>query len=182
MTLEKNQSLDLVDLRLLRELQQNARLSYAELGRRIGLSIPAITERVRKLEDAGIIQGYHARVDPQKIGLPVTAFIRMHTTGERSLYKMKAVIAGCPEVVECYHLSGEDYYLLKVHTETLGQLEKMVEKLQLYGQTTTSIVLSEILASKSIAGGKLDGGMQPAQREDSRLPLKARISRFRSPD
>jgi Lrp/AsnC family leucine-responsive transcriptional regulator len=141
MTLNSEKLLDEVGWRILGELQLDARLSFAELGRRVGLSLPAVAERVRRLEEAGIIAGYHAVLDPAKVGLPVMAFIRITTAGE----KYAAVIAlarHLPEVVECHHLTGTDSFIVKAVTTSIAHLEQLIGQLSRYGQTATSIVLS----------------------------------------
>jgi Lrp/AsnC family leucine-responsive transcriptional regulator len=179
MTLDPNRLLDYTGWQLLRELQQDARITYAELGRRVGLSLPAIAERIRKMEEAGIITGYRAEVDPAKIGYPVTAFIWIRTAGEHSLQKMKVIVPHLPEVLECYHLTGVDYFIIKVVVDSIQGLEQVIERLQPYGQTTTSIVLSTLL-TRQVLGGEAEGevGAQTGEREGF-LPLKARISRYR---
>lgn len=179
MTLDPNRLLDDTGWQLLQELQVDARLSYAELGRRVGLSLPAVAERVRKLEEAGIITGYRAEVDTARIGFPVTAFIRVRTTGERSLQKMQTIIPHLPEVMECYHLAGADYFILKVVAASIEALEVLIERLQPYGQTTASIVLS-VLVTQRVLGKEPAPGQEGAPEEET-LPLKARISRFRPP-
>lgn len=179
MTLDPNRLLDYTGWQLLRELQKDARITYAELGRRVGLSLPAVAERVRKMEEAGIITGYRAEVDPAKIGYPVTAFIRIRTAGEHSLQKMKTIVPHLPEVLECYHLTGVDYFIIKVVADSIQGLEQVIERLQPYGQTTTSIVLSTLL-TRRVLGGEEEGQVTAQAREEGGiLPLKARISKYR---
>jgi Lrp/AsnC family leucine-responsive transcriptional regulator len=179
MTIDSNKLLDDTGWRLLQELQADARLSYAELGRRVGLSLPAVAERMRKMEEAGIITGYRAEVDTASIGYPVTAFIRMRTAGERSLQKMQTIIPHLPEVMEGYHLAGAEYFILKVVVTSIEALEALIERLQPYGETTTSIVLSTLVARR-VAGAEPASAAE-RQQEDETLPLKARISRYRPP-
>ena len=138
---------------ILQALQENARLSFAELGRQVGLSLPAVAERVRRLEEAGIISGYHARVNLPKLGLPIMAFIRINVPGQR-YPQVIALARDLPEVLECYHLSGTDSFIMKVVAESIPHLESLITRLSLYGQTATSIVLSssvtkQIMAQKS---------------------------------
>ncbi len=140
MTLESEKLLDEIGWKIVRELQENARLSYAELGRRVGLSIPAVTERVRKLEDVGIITGYHAAINPEKIGRPITAFIRMNIMGDAP--RLTAMLKEMPEIIECHRGTGGDSFILKANVASVHHLEKLIDGLLPFGMTTTSIVLS----------------------------------------
>jgi Lrp/AsnC family leucine-responsive transcriptional regulator len=141
MALELEKLLDEIGWHILRELQENARLSFAELGRRVGLSIPAVTERVRRMEDAGIITGYHAEVDPEKIGLPITAFIRMNIVGDMTP-RLTALLKEIPEINECHRGTGGDSFIMKVNVASVHHLERLIDQLLPFGTTTTSIVLS----------------------------------------
>lgn len=132
---------DEIDWKILKELQIDARLSYAELGRRIGLTTPAAIERVRKLEDAGIIVGYRIEIDTGKVGLPITAFIRMSISGI-DYSKIIRVAEDSSEVLECHRGTGGDSFILKVAVSDVGHLQNLIDRLTPYGITTTSIVLS----------------------------------------
>jgi len=132
---------DEIDWKILYELQRDARTSYAELGRRIGLTTPAIIERVRKMEDAGIITGYRVEIDTSKVGLPVTAFIRMSITGVDYSHIIE-VAQNSKEVLECHRGTGGDSFIMKVAVANVGHLQTLIDKLTPYGITTTSIVLS----------------------------------------
>jgi Lrp/AsnC family leucine-responsive transcriptional regulator len=135
--------MDQMDWRILSELQADARLSYSELGRRIGLSTPAAAERVRRLEDWGVIRGYAAVVDPERVGLAVGAFIRIRLAGPETLaQKLTGALAGMPEVLECHRCTGDESFILKVRVESVGQLETLIDKLTHFGATTTSLILS----------------------------------------
>ena len=133
--------LDEIDWKLLKELQLDARTSYAELGRRVGLTTPAIIERIHKLEDAGIITGYRVEMDLAKVGLPVTAFIRMSITGVDYSHIVEVAQAS-HEVLECHRGTGGDSFIMKVALESVEHLQTLIDKLTPYGITTTSIVLS----------------------------------------
>lgn len=133
--------LDEIDWKLLKELQIDARTSYAELGRRVGLTTPAVIERIHKLEDAGIITGYRVEMDLAKVGLPVTAFIRMSITGVDYSHIVE-VAQNSPEVLECHRGTGGDSFIMKVALESVEHLQTLIDKLTPYGITTTSIVLS----------------------------------------
>jgi Lrp/AsnC family leucine-responsive transcriptional regulator len=133
--------LDKTGRHLLRELQANARLSFSELGRRVGLSTPAVVERMRRLEEAGLITGYRAEVNPEKLGLAVTAFIRLFTTA-KEYPRFLALAETLPEVLECYHVTGGESFVLKVVCESLVHLEAVIARLSPFGETSTSVVLS----------------------------------------
>jgi len=125
----------------LEELQKNARTSFAELGRAVGLSPSATAERVRRLEDAGVIRGYRADLDPASLGLGITALIRMSADGVQYRQLMN-FLSSCESVRECYHLTGGDALMMKVLLPSIEQLESLIMKLLHYGVPTTSIVLS----------------------------------------
>jgi Lrp/AsnC family leucine-responsive transcriptional regulator len=133
--------IDAIDWKILKELQINARISFAELGRRVGLTTPAVIERVRKLEDARIITGYRVEIDPAKVGLRITAFIRMSITGV-DYSRIIEVAENSAEVMECHRGTGGDSFIMKVAVADVGHLQTLIDKLTPYGITTTSIVLS----------------------------------------
>jgi Lrp/AsnC family transcriptional regulator, leucine-responsive regulatory protein len=135
--------LDPTAWKILSELQADARLSYSELGRRVGLSTPAVAERVRRLEDSGVIEGYEARVNPARLGLAVAAFIRIRLTGSESLARKLTAAAGqMPEVLECHRCTGDESFILKVRVESVDDLQKLIDKLTPFGMTSTSLILS----------------------------------------
>jgi Lrp/AsnC family leucine-responsive transcriptional regulator len=140
---------DTIDWKILKEMQRDARISYAELGRRIGLTTPAVIERVRKLEDAGIITGYRAEIDAAKVGLPITAFIRMSITGV-DYSRIIEVAENAPEVLECHRGTGGDSFIMKVAVSSVEHLQNLIDRLTPYGITTTSIVLSSPVKSRVI--------------------------------
>jgi len=127
----------------------DARLSYAELGRRVGLSLPAVAERVRRMEEAGIITGYRAEVNPGAMGVSILAFIRLNTVGGEYPVII-ALIQELPEVLECHHLTGTDSFIMKVATSSIPHLESLITRLSTYGQTATSIVLSSPVTKRVI--------------------------------
>ena len=134
-------ALDAVNRRLLMELHENPRMSMSELARRVDMSAPAVTERVRRLEETGVIVGYRMDVDPAALGLPVTALVRVRP-GPGQLAKIAETARDTPQVVECHRITGEDCFLLKVHAPSIGELEDLLDRFLLFGQTTTSIVVS----------------------------------------
>lgn len=133
--------LDEIDRKILTELQTDARTSYAELGRRVGLTTPAVIERVRKLEDAQVITGYRAELDTAKVGLPILAFIRMSITGVDYSHIID-VVQAANEVLECHRGTGGDSFIIKVAVASVEHLQEMIDRLTPYGITTTTIVLS----------------------------------------
>jgi Lrp/AsnC family leucine-responsive transcriptional regulator len=133
--------LDALNLRLLSELQDNPRLSMSELARRVGMSAPAVTERVQRLETAGVIAGYRVDIDPAALGMPVTALVRIRP-GPGQLPKIAQVAQETAQVVECHRITGEDCFLVKIHAPSIGEIEEILDRFLLFGQTTTSIVVS----------------------------------------
>ena len=133
--------IDEIDRKILGELQREARVSYAELGRRVGLTTPAVIERVRKLEDAGVITGYRAEIDTAKVGLPITAFVRMSITGVDYSHIIE-VAEQSNEVLECHRGTGGDSFIMKIAVSSVEHLQQVIDRLVPYGITTTTIVLS----------------------------------------
>src|SRR6266487_877037 len=132
---------DAVNIRILMELQRNPRLTMSELGRRVGLSSPAVTERVRRLEELGVIQGYRLDLNPTALGLPIAAYVRIRPNPGQ-LPKIAELAQHIPEVVECHRVTGEDCFVLKVYLPSLDQLDRILDALLLYGTTTTSLIQS----------------------------------------
>jgi Lrp/AsnC family leucine-responsive transcriptional regulator len=134
--------LDKTNLRLLEELQENGRIGIAELGRRVGMSAPAVAERVQRLERAGVIVGYHADLDPRALGFAVAAVVRIRPAPGQ-LRRIPEVAVETPEVTECYRITGEDCFLLKLVLRSIDDLEDVLDRFTPFGLTTTSIVHSE---------------------------------------
>lgn len=141
--------LDEIDWKILVELQRDARTAYAELGRRIGLTTPAIIERIRKMEFAGVITGYRAEIDTAKVGLPVTAFIRMSITGV-DYSQIIETVKESEEVLECHRGTGGDSFIIKIAVASIEHLQTIIDKLTPYGITTTAIVLSSPVKKRII--------------------------------
>ncbi|NGN70055.1 Lrp/AsnC family transcriptional regulator [Streptomyces sp. A7024] len=133
--------LDDLDWSILRELQADARLSYAQLGRRVNLSPPAVAERVRRLEREGVITGYGARIEPARVGQPVAMFVQLRCRLGSCLLRTSAA-DDYPEVVEVHKLTGEHCTMLKVRATSLEHLEGLLERLGNHGALSTSLVLS----------------------------------------
>jgi Lrp/AsnC family transcriptional regulator, leucine-responsive regulatory protein len=142
--------LDGVNVRILHALAEDPRLSMSALARRVGLSAPAVTERVQRLEQAGVIRGYRLDIDPAALGLPVAAWVRVRP-GPGQLTKIAELAVEMPEVVECHRITGEDCFLLKVYVPAVNQLETVLDRFLLYGQTTSSIVQSSPVPPRSVA-------------------------------
>jgi Lrp/AsnC family leucine-responsive transcriptional regulator len=142
--------LDDVNLRLLDELQADARLSLAELGRRVGLSSPAVAERLAGLEQEQVILGYHARLDPRALGFGLTTVIRIKPA-PRQLHKVAELAQRTPEVVDCRRITGEDCYIMTAHVRSVEHLEEVIDRFAAYGQTTTSIVQSAPVPARGVA-------------------------------
>jgi Lrp/AsnC family transcriptional regulator, leucine-responsive regulatory protein len=133
--------LDPVNLRVLDELVAEGRIPMAELGRRVGLSAPAVAERVQRLERAGVIAGYCAELDPRALGFPVSAVVRIRPSPGQ-LQRIPEVARETPEVAECHRITGDDCYLLRLHLRSIDDLEEVLDRFTPYGLTTTSIVHS----------------------------------------
>ena len=127
---------------ILHELQQNARVPVSEIGRRVGLSAPAVSERITKLEEEGVITGYAAKIDWEKTGLPIQAFItfRAVNISHRDFIKF---VSRQPEVLECYIVTGSPGAFMKVATDSTKSLGELIERFKAYGETNTSIILSK---------------------------------------
>ena len=141
--------LDDVNQRLLAELQCEPRLTMAALGRRVGLSSPAVTERVRRLEEAGVITGYRLEINPAALGLPLSAFVRVRPHAGQ-LNRIAELARQLPEVVECHRVTGEDCFIMKVHFPAMDQLDRLLDRFLIYGNTTTSIIQSSPVPLRSL--------------------------------
>lgn len=133
--------LDKKDRLILEALQRDARQSLSALGKRIGLSQPAMSERVRKLEEAGVIEGYGARINLQAVGVGLQAFIRIQTT-HASIRKYQDLFEAMPEVLEAHRLTGDDCFIVRCAIAEPRDLERVVDALAAHGSVTTSLVLS----------------------------------------
>ncbi|MEV4055441.1 Lrp/AsnC family transcriptional regulator [Amycolatopsis sp. NPDC049688] len=152
------ESLDPTDWAILAELQRDARLPLTELGRRVNLSASAATERLRRLEAAGVITGYRAEIDLGKVGYPVLAVVRLKYPGSRHepLHKL---LAERSEILECLRTTGDDCYTLKIAAASMAHLERTVDELCQFGSTTTNLVYSRTLPYR--------GPREPARDLDS---------------
>ena len=137
-----DQQLDATNRQLIEALQDDARLSLAELGRRVGLTAPAVGERLARLEEAGVIRGYHADVDPRALGYELSVVLRIRPAARHDRARSPSWRAGTPEVTECHRVTGEDCFVMRLHVRDVLHLEELIDRFVLYGQTTTSIVQS----------------------------------------
>jgi len=133
--------IDAINIRILEELQRDPRLTMSELGRRVGMSSPAVTERVRRLEEAGVIQGYRLDLNPAALGLPIAAYVRIRPNAGQ-LPRIAELAQQIPEIVECHRVTGEDCFILKVYIPAIDQLDRLLDSFLLYGSTTTTIIQS----------------------------------------
>jgi Lrp/AsnC family leucine-responsive transcriptional regulator len=146
--------LDPTNLRLLGELQADARLSLAELGRRVGLSSPAVADRLGRLERDGVIRGYHADIDPRALGYALSAVIRIRPA-PRQIGEVARVARETPEVVECSRITGDDCFVMRAHVRDVDHLEEVIDRFTLFGQTTTSIVQSSPVPGRGVHVGEV---------------------------
>lgn len=135
---------------ILEELETDARISITEIGKRVGLSGPAVSERIKKMEDEGIIKGYTTNLDYDQVGLTVNAFITLKSSLTHASVVKK--IEEIPDILECYSITGHNCLIMKVATSTTKRLETIIWQLQQFGETNTSIVLSEAFKKRRIFG------------------------------
>jgi Lrp/AsnC family leucine-responsive transcriptional regulator len=141
--------LDLTGRKILHELQENARRPFSEIGRRVGLTTPAVAERVRRMEEAGLITRYRTEVDLHKLGFPLLVFIRLYTSPQWYNGVLKLIHAS-PEVLECHHVTGDESFVLKIVATSTAHLETFINQFSPYGKTTTSIVLSSPVKGRGV--------------------------------
>jgi Lrp/AsnC family leucine-responsive transcriptional regulator len=142
--------IDPVNRQILKELQEDGRLAVAELGRRVGLSSPAVAERLGRLERDGVITGYRAEIDPRALGLSLSAVVRIRPAPGQ-LENVADLARRTPEVVECRRITGEDCYIATAHVRDVEHLEEVIDHFVALGQTTTSIVQSSPVPRRGVA-------------------------------
>lgn len=148
--MESKVELDSVAWTLLEALQADARLSFAELGRRVNLSPPAVAERIKRLEEAGVIRGYRAEVNPAALGYGLVALIDFTTTPQE-YDAVTRLLEGMEEVRRCYHVTGQGSFRIEAIARSISHLEEVIGQLSRYGQTATAIVLSQPVEKHSFA-------------------------------
>ena len=141
--------MDKLDWKLISLLQRNGRMTYTDLGREVLLSVPTVTERLKRLEEAGVIEGYVARVNPVAAGYAVSAMVGI-TVQQPAKAKFLKMLETVPEILECHHVTGADSYLIRLVALNMSDLERLIERINLYGETRTSIVMSTPLASRGV--------------------------------
>ncbi|GAA2724054.1 MULTISPECIES: Lrp/AsnC family transcriptional regulator [Streptomyces] len=154
---------DATDWRILDALQSNGRAGYAELARAVNMSASAVTERVRRLEEAGVIGGYTAVVEPEKLGLPVLAFVRLRYPNGN--YKpFHDLLAARPEILEAHHVTGDDCFVLKVAAGSMRHLEEVAGRIGALGAVTTSVVYSSPLPRRALSPrSEPSGAVRPSR-------------------
>ena len=155
--------LDETGWKILDILQEQARLSFSELGKRVGLTAQGVADRVRRMEEAGIIRGYRALIDLQAIGLSITAYMQISAPFEQE-ERFATLARATPEVLECHFITGHDTYIIKVAVRSVAHLEALIKRLQAASDVTTSIVLSSPVLERPITRSVVDGTLQPLVR------------------
>ena len=148
-TKQREFALDSTNIRLLQELQADARVSNAELGRRVGLSAPAVADRLARLEESGAIVAYGAELDPRALGYSLSVVLRIRPA-PRELGKVAELARHTHEIVECHRITGDDCYLMRGWVRDVGHLEELIDRFAVYGQTTTSIVQSSPVPRRGV--------------------------------
>ena len=151
MAFDSKSQLDNIDWQLLSALQEDARLSYAELGRMVSLSSPAVAERVRKLENLGIIAAYRTEVSPEALGYTIQAFVRLTVITAQSYPRLIALGEEIIEIREMHHVAGSDSFVIRVIAKSVGELEATIKLLTPFGETATSIVMSSPVLKKTLS-------------------------------
>lgn len=166
--------IDKIDTELLELLQGNGRTSQHDLARAVGLSAPAVAERLRKLEDRGILKQYTAILDPKRLGWDVTAFIFVGMTGSRHFLDFRQRVAETPEIQECHSVTGQGSHVLKIRVENTGALEQFLAEVQSWPGvqwTNTSIVLSTLKETCVLPLPAADGGREADEPERAAADL-----------
>ena len=148
----KAPQLDQTDWAILRELQEDARLSYAEIGRRVGLSSPAVQERVRRMEDSNVIKAYRADINYEAVGLPIMSLTRLMNVigGKAKINEVARLAQEHPQVIRCYHVMGQDEYILQIVASSVGDLEDVLHEFGDYGQLVSAIVINATVDHSTI--------------------------------
>ncbi|STQ89219.1 Lrp/AsnC family transcriptional regulator [Iodobacter fluviatilis] len=143
-----NPKIDVFDQKILQILQTDARISHAEIGRQVHLSQPAVSERIKRLESSNVIRGYRADINPKALGYQITAMIRLSTQQGRPYAQF---VADCPEIIDCYTVTGEDGAVMRVLAMDVEHLQRIINELNVFGSTSTAIVLTTHVLGKTIS-------------------------------
>jgi Lrp/AsnC family leucine-responsive transcriptional regulator len=150
--------LDRISWKIIEELQQDARMSWAELGRRVGLTTPAVSERVYRLQELGVIRGFHADISLERLGMPILIFVRLSIGGPESTVRaFQTQVVKWMEVLECHRVTGSDSFILKARVVSVEHLERFLDTLGHFGTTSTSTVLSSPVQQRVITEDVIDG-------------------------
>src|ERR1700677_4844950 len=143
--------LDRISWKIVEELQQDARLSWAELGRRVGLTTPAVAERVYRLQELGVIRGFHADISLERLGMPILIFVRLSISGpETQVRAFQQHVKTWEEVLECHRVTGSDSFIVKACVVSVEHLERFLDRMGHYGTTSTATVLSSPVLQRTI--------------------------------
>ena len=143
--------LDRIAWKIIEELQHNARISWAELGRRVGLTTPAVAERVHRLEKIGVIRGFHTDISLERLGMPILIFVRLTMSGPESLVRtFQQQVKQWDEVLECHRVTGSDSFIVKARVVSMEHLEHFLDNLGHYGTTSTATVLSSPVLQRPV--------------------------------
>jgi Lrp/AsnC family leucine-responsive transcriptional regulator len=149
--------LDRISWKIIEELQQDGRLSWAELGRRVGLTTPAVAERVYRLEKLGVIRGFHAEISLERLGMPIQIFVRLSVAGpETTVRAFQLQVKKWMEVLECHRVTGSDSFIVKARVVSVMHLERLLDKLGHFGSTSTATVLSSPVEQRVITQKVID--------------------------
>jgi Lrp/AsnC family leucine-responsive transcriptional regulator len=170
----ENGAVDAIDVKILNALADNSRISIADLARQVRLSAPTVAERMKRLEEAGVIQNYTVKIDPAALGLPVGAWLRIRPLPGQ-LPKVADILRSLSAIVECDRVTGEDCFIARAHVESIEALEKLIDQIIPHAMTNTSIIQSSPVYSRlpPISQSR-ETGDRPAAGVREKAPVKAR--------
>lgn len=149
--------IDPIAWKIVEALQHNARLSFAELGRKVGLSTPAAAERVRRLEEAGVITGYHASLNMEKLGVPIRVVVHLTIHGgDAQVSRTVAAVKEFPEIGRCHRITGAESFVIEADVVSIRHLETFIDRLSAFGATSTATVLSSPVKRREYHGAQIE--------------------------
>ena len=166
--IDGNGDLDATDVRILNALVDDARISIADLARSVGLSPPSVSERIKRLEEVGVIEGYTLTINPKALGLPITAWLRIRPIPGQ-LQMVAEILRGLPEIVECDRIIGEDCFIARAHVPSVEHLEKLIDQVIPYAMTNTSIIQSSPIQKALVSDPPRRRAVMPCGVETSRM-------------